>query len=536
MMKSLKEEKEKGEESQAREHTWGDGGGGGEGEGGVQEDLLQAHAGHHRHAQEAGCGVPGEAQDEPDGSAGRDIHTHTELLGLLHGPRHHERGEGLRQAHAHPEPVLARHRVGPGYNRYSGDREWEDPRLLPARPTAYYPQVRAPDRRDPLRPHHARPLPHQGARYAEPSSDGGGWQGLADPVRLLLRRCAQVAAEVVVATPGRLKDLVNMGVLNLKGVSYLVLDEADRMLDQGFEDDIREIIKMCHPERQTALFSATWPEAIRQLAQEFLDDPVKVTIGSDDLSANMRIKQIVEVIDERDKPEKLIKVLKEYANAETKNRMIVFVCRKSDAAGVEEELWSKGYNVVSIHGDRTQWERSDALDKFRSGTASVLVATDVAARGLDIPDVEVVINFGFPLTIEDYVHRIGGTGRAGKDGIAHSFFTKQDYKNAGCLVKILKDADQEVPPEMLKFDLRIRGRTFEKFFNKDGNSQAPVQCFNCKDTGHMSRECPTAPSGGGGGFRGGGGGRGGGRGGGAGGGDGCFKCGEQGHFSRECPS
>merc|ERR1719342_1257645 len=178
-------------------------------------------------------------------------------------------------------------------------------------------------------------------------------QGFEDDIREDLRW----GAEVVVATPGRLKDLVNMGCLNLKGVSYLVLDEADRMLDQGFEDDIREIIGMTHPERQTCLFSATWPEAIRQLAREFLTDPIKVTIGTDDLTANTRIKQIVEVIDERDKPEKLMKCLEKYTNADTKNRMIVFVLKKMDAGEVENELWNKGYNVVSIHGDKTQWER-----------------------------------------------------------------------------------------------------------------------------------------------------------------------------------
>merc|ERR1711936_745256 len=174
-----------------------------------------------------------------------------------------------------------------------------------------------------------------------------------------------------------------------------------------------------------------------------------------------------------------------------------------------------------------QWQRTKALESFKRGTANVMVATDVAARGLDIPDVEAVINFSFPLTIEDYVHRIGRTGRAGKEGTAHSLFTQQDYKLAGCVVKVLKDAGQEVPPEMLKFDLRIRGRMFQKFFNKDGTNSAPIQCHRCGDTGHMSRECPQGGGGfgGRGGGRGGFGGRGGGRGGGGGsGGDGDWTC------------
>ena len=167
--------------------------------------------------------------------------------------------------------------------------------------------------------------------------------------------------EVVVATPGRLKDLVNMGCVSLAGVSYLVLDEADRMLDQGFEQDIREIIGQTHKDRQTCLFSATWPEAIRALAEEFLTDPVKVTVGSDDLSANKKIKQLVEVIDERDKEEKLLAVLKKYTNTETKNRMIVFVKTKREAHQLEEDLWNKGSSVRSIHGDKDQWEREEAL-------------------------------------------------------------------------------------------------------------------------------------------------------------------------------
>ena len=256
------------------------------------------------------------------------------------------------------------------------------------------------------------------------------------------KKALRWGVEVVVATPGRLKDLVAMGSVSLAGVSYLVLDEADRMLDQGFEADIREIIGMTHKDRQTCLFSATWPEAIRQLAQEFLTDPVKVTVGSDDLSANTRIKQVVQVIDELEKDTKLIEVLEKYTNKETKNRMIIFVLKKMEAHDLEDGLWHKGYKVRSIHGDKTQWEREKALGEFKSGRINILVATDVAARGLDIPDVEYVINYSFPMTIEDYVHRIGRTGRAGKEGVAHSFFTGKGREKflAGCLVHVLKEA------------------------------------------------------------------------------------------------
>jgi len=352
--------------------------------------------------------------------------------------------------------------------------------------------------------------------------------------------------DVVVATPGRLKDLVQMGCLTLASVSYLVLDEADRMLDQGFEDDIRAIIGMTHVERQTCLFSATWPEAIRNLAHEFLTDPVKVTVGSEDLAANKRITQIVDVIEERDREDKLIEVLNKYSDKENYKKILIFVQKKRDANDLELRLIHLGWWVGSIHGDKDQYQRTKALNNFKSSRTPILVATDVAARGLDIPNVEYVINYGFPVTIEDYVHRIGRTGRAGKDGIAHTFFTYGDRNNAGSLVKILQDADQKVPQEMYKFNLRIKTHQYNKFFNQDGtNPQQGPACFKCGEAGHMSRNCR---SGGGGGGRFGGGGGGGRFGGGQRGGSfgrgssdgrqnsgGCFSCGENGHMSRECP-
>jgi len=264
-------------------------------------------------------------------------------------------------------------------------------------------------------------------------------------------------AEVVVATPGRLIDLMNDGFCDLSDVSYLVLDEADRMLDQGFERDIRRIISETHPQRQTALFSATWPDSVRELAHEFLNGPIKVTIGSDDLAAGTRITQIVEVIDDQARLPRLNQLLKEY-HSSRKNRILIFVLYKKEASRIETSLQNKGWNATSIHGDKTQIARTEALEKFRSSEIPLLVATDVAARGLDIPDVDYVINFSFPLTIEDYVHRIGRTGRAGKSGIAHTFFQTgpADKARAGELVKVLKDANQDVPKEMSSFDLNIK--------------------------------------------------------------------------------
>ena len=210
--------------------------------------------------------------------------------------------------------------------------------------------------------------------------------------------------EVVVATPGRLIDLMSEGACDLSQVSFLVLDEADRMLDQGFERDIRQIIGETHPARQTALFSATWPDSVRELAHSFLSRPIKVTIGSDDLAAGTRITQIVEVVEDRARELKLQQLLKKY-HADRKNRILIFALYKKEAARLEGNLSRAGWVVTSIHGDKSQEGRTKAVEQFKSGEVPLLVATDVAARGLDIPGVDFVINFSFPLTIEDYVHR-----------------------------------------------------------------------------------------------------------------------------------
>jgi len=261
--------------------------------------------------------------------------------------------------------------------------------------------------------------------------------------------------QVVVATPGRLLDLLNDGVFSLGSISYLVLDEADRMLDLGFERDIRAIIKQIPTQRQTCMFSATWPTSIQNLASEFLKNPVKVTIGSEDLSANHRVNQIVEVLDPYDKERRLETLLKDYHKSRT-NRILIFALYKKEAARLEEVLIRKGWKAQAIHGDKNQYARSDALASFKDGSIPLLIATDVAARGLDIPDVEYVINYTFPLTIEDYVHRIGRTGRAGKLGISHTFFTLHDKSHAGALVNVLREANQNVPEELTKFGTHVK--------------------------------------------------------------------------------
>ncbi|GMH50544.1 hypothetical protein TrRE_jg7801, partial [Triparma retinervis] len=285
--------------------------------------------------------------------------------------------------------------------------------------------------------------------------------------------------EIIVATPGRLKDLCQEGACDLSQVSFLVLDEADRMLDMGFEMDVREIIGQTLPvgTRQTAMFSATWPAVIQKLASEFMSDPLKIYVGfnaikgsngedqvDDSLSANKRVTQTVEVIEDRARDDRVLQLLKKY-HSKRDNRVLVFALYKKEAARLERMLQQRGWTCSSIHGDKSQEARNKALDDFKTNKCPLLVATDVAARGLDIPDVECVINFTFPLTIEDYVHRIGRTGRAGKTGISYTFFQPGDKSHAGELQQVMRQAGQEVPEELMKFGSTIKKKEHKLYGN-----------------------------------------------------------------------
>ncbi|KAK9667766.1 hypothetical protein RND81_13G010100 [Saponaria officinalis] len=262
--------------------------------------------------------------------------------------------------------------------------------------------------------------------------------------------------DIVIATPGRLKDLIEMGKCYLKEASFVVLDEADRMLDMGFEQDVRSILSQTSSTRQMVMFSATWPMEVHQLAQEFMDpNPIKVVVGSEDLAANHDVMQIVEVLEEYTRDNRLVSLLEKYHKSQ-RNRVLVFVLYQKEADRVERFLQGRGWNVVGIHAGKPQQARTKSLALFKSGTCPLLIATDVAARGLDIPDVEVVINYSFPLTTEDYVHRIGRTGRAGKKGVAHTFFTKENKGLAGELVNVLREAGQHIPPDLVKFGTHVK--------------------------------------------------------------------------------
>ncbi|KAI7258520.1 ATP-dependent RNA helicase [Hortaea werneckii] len=292
---------------------------------------------------------------------------------------------------------------------------------------------------------------------------------------------------VVVATPGRLNDFVQEGSLDLSGVGYLVLDEADRMLDKGFEPEIRKIVSATPQSgRQTLMFTATWPPSVRSLADTFMSQPVKVTIGdntSGELRANTRIVQEVEVMGQHDKQNRLIDLLKQYQSGKNKNdRILVFCLYKKEATRIEEFIRRRNFNVGGIHGDLSQQKRTESLEAFKAGKVPTLVATDVAARGLDIPAVRVVINVTFPLTVEDYVHRIGRTGRAGADGRAITFFTDQEKGLAGGLINVLKSANQPVPEELMKFGTTVKKKGHDAYgaFYKDteGMKQATKITFD----------------------------------------------------------
>ncbi|KAI9718135.1 MAG: RNA-dependent ATPase [Chrysothrix sp. TS-e1954] len=282
------------------------------------------------------------------------------------------------------------------------------------------------------------------------------------------QRQALKTADIVVGTPGRLNDFMQEGAARLDKVTYLVLDEADRMLDKGFEDEIKKIVgSTSSARRQTLMFTATWPQSIRSLAGTLMKDPVEIFIGDSppgDLRANLQIQQTVEVLETSLKDRRLCEILKTHqAGKRSKDRILIFCLYKKEAARTERFLLSRGMNVAGIHGDMAQAQRTAALVAFKTGARSLLVATDVAARGLDIPEVKLVINVTFPLTVEDYVHRIGRTGRAGQTGQAITFFTEQDKSLSGELINVLRAANQHVPNELLKFGTTVKRKTHDNY-------------------------------------------------------------------------
>ncbi len=263
-------------------------------------------------------------------------------------------------------------------------------------------------------------------------------------------------AAIIVATPGRLRDFMDEGVIKLDRVTMLVLDEADRMLDLGFEPEIRAIAGATRADRQTVMFSATWPQSVQSLAAEFMHEPVKVRIGAEGLKASQSITQVVEVVEPQDKDRHLARIMKQYLDGSKEvPRTLIFALYKKECANLHQRL-CREWPAVCIHGDMSQFDREKSVEAFKNGAKRILIATDVAARGLDIKGVEYVINYTFPLTTEDYVHRIGRTGRAGATGLAHTFFTVHDKARAGELVNVLRKAGAEVPDDLTKFGTHVK--------------------------------------------------------------------------------
>ncbi|NXB08694.1 DDX4 helicase, partial [Cnemophilus loriae] len=259
-------------------------------------------------------------------------------------------------------------------------------------------------------------------------------------------RQVKQGCNILCATPGRLLDIIGRGKIGLHNVKYLVLDEADRMLDMGFGADMKKL--MSFPDmpqkdkRQTLMFSATFPEEVQRLAGEFLKTDFLFVVVGHVGGACSDVQQNILQVSQYFKRDKLIEILHSIGN----ERTLVFVDTKKKADFIACFLCQENIPATSIHGDREQREREIALRDFRSGKCSVLVATSVAARGLDIESVQHVINFDLPSTIEEYVHRIGRTGRCGNTGKAVGFFdNNSDGHLAQPLIKVLSDAQQEVP-------------------------------------------------------------------------------------------
>ncbi|CAF9935985.1 MAG: pre-mRNA processing RNA-helicase [Heterodermia speciosa] len=259
-------------------------------------------------------------------------------------------------------------------------------------------------------------------------------------------------AEIIVCTPGRMIDLLaaNSGrVTNLKRVTYIVLDEADRMFDMGFEPQVMKILANIRPDRQTVLFSATFPRQMEALARKTLAKPVEIVVGGRSVVAP-EITQIVEVRSEETKFVRLLELLGNlYAEEQNSDdRTLVFVDRQESADGLLNDLMRKGYPCQSIHGGKDQIDRDDAIHNFKAGVVPVMIATSVAARGLDVKQLKLVVNYDAPNHLEDYVHRAGRTGRAGNTGTAVTFVTNEQERYSLDIAKALRQSEQEVPEEL----------------------------------------------------------------------------------------
>ncbi|XP_049509856.1 probable ATP-dependent RNA helicase DDX43 isoform X2 [Panthera uncia] len=281
--------------------------------------------------------------------------------------------------------------------------------------------------------------------------------------------------DIIIATPGRLNDLQMNNFVDLRSITYLVLDEADKMLDMGFEPQIMKILLDVRPDRQTIMTSATWPYAVRRLAQSYLKEPMIVYVGTLDLIAVSTVKQNIIVTTEEEKRSHIQTFLE---NMSPKDKVIVFVSRKAVADHLSSDLILQHISVESLHGNREQKDREKALENFKTGKIRILIATDLGSRGLDVHDITHVYNYDFPRNIEEYVHRVGRTGRAGKTGMSITLITRNDWRIAGELINILERTHQNVPDELMAMAERYKANKLRREMEKLGKPQGkPKKCY-----------------------------------------------------------
>ncbi|XP_029425725.1 probable ATP-dependent RNA helicase DDX43 isoform X1 [Nannospalax galili] len=282
--------------------------------------------------------------------------------------------------------------------------------------------------------------------------------------------------DIIIATPGRLNDLQMNNFVNLKSVTYLVLDEADKMLDMGFEPQIMKILLDVRPDRQTIMTSATWPYAVRRLAQSYLKEPMIVYVGTLDLVAVSTVKQNIIITTEEEKRTHIQTFLE---NMSPKDKVIVFVSRKAIADHLSSDLILRHISVESLHGNREQSDREKALENFKTGKVRILIATDLASRGLDVHDITHVYNYDFPRNIEEYVHRIGRTGRAGRTGMSITLITRNDWRVATELINILERANQNIPEELVLMAEKYKANKLKREMERKlGRPQGKPQKFH----------------------------------------------------------
>ncbi|KAJ3403133.1 hypothetical protein HDU80_004446 [Chytriomyces hyalinus] len=282
---------------------------------------------------------------------------------------------------------------------------------------------------------------------------------------------------IVIATPGRLQDMLSKNKFNLDLCRFLALDEADRMIDLGFEDDVRGIMSYFKHQRQTLLFSATMPKKIQNFATSALVKPVVVNVGRAG-SASLDVIQEIEYVKQEAKIVYLLECLQK-----TPPPTIIFAENKNDVDDIYEYLLLKGIDTAAIHGGKTQEEREYAIKAFKTGKADVLIATDVASKGLDFAQIQHVINYDMPKEIEDYVHRIGRTGRSGKTGVATTFINRNSSNQILLDLKyLLREAKQKIPPFLLSLE-----DPTEAFKGMEGVS---LECSFCGGLGHLISNCP----------------------------------------------